>query len=174
MLFDALQHLGLRNFNNSSAAWLLSARLLRLSKVSVNYSSMYSRRVFAALSPFQCVRFYSSVLASQHPTFSPAPESLSRRSHTSNHPVLFWVKCKAKRCGTRWGCTGTGCHGDGRAVFSAVVLLRPALRFQLGEEGRVRTVPTRPRWKMGQHLAPALNKILQLPSWILKPVSQAC
>lgn len=78
------------------------------------------------------------------------------------------------QCGTRRGCAWAGCHGDGRAVFSAVVLLHPALLFQLGEEGRVRTFPTRARWKVGQHLAPASNKILQLTSWILKPISYTC
>lgn len=110
------------------------------------------------------VGFYSFILATQHLTFSPAPESLSGWCQTSNHPVLFWVKCKAKRCGTRSGCAGAGCHGDGRTVFSAVVLLCSALLLQLGEKGRVRAIPTRPRQKVGQHLAPTSNKILQLAS----------
>lgn len=122
----------------------------------------------------QHVQLYPFVLATQQPTFSPAPESLSGWSQTSNHPVLFWVKCKVKRCGTRQGCAGAGCHDDGRAVFSAVVLLCSALLLQLGEEGRVRTVPTRPRRKVGQHLALTSNKILQLASWILKPVCHTC
>lgn len=55
--------------------------------------------------------------------------------------MFFWVKCKMKYSRTSQGCTSAGFYGNCRAVFSAVVSLRPALCFQPGEEGRVRTVP---------------------------------
>lgn len=65
--------------------------------------------------------------------------------------MFFWVKCKMKYSRTSRGCTSAGFYGNYRAVFSAVVSLRLALCYQLGEEGRVRTIPKRAKQKVGQH-----------------------
>lgn len=63
---------------------------------------------------------------------------------------------------TSQGCTSAGFYGNYRAVFSAVVSLRLPLCYQLGEEGRVRTIPKRAKQKVGQHLTSPSNKIFQL------------
>lgn len=50
---------------------------------------------------------------------------------------------------TSQGCTGAGFYGNCRAVFSAVVSATPALCFEAGKEGRVRTAPKGGRAESG-------------------------
>lgn len=87
---------------------------------------------------------------------------LTGKTLNINLPVFFWVKCKMKYSTTSQGCTSAGFYGNCRAVFSAVVSLCLALRFQPGEGGRVRTIPKGPKQKVGQHLLSPSNKIFQL------------
>lgn len=66
------------------------------------------------------------------PPFSSLPTDLTctrKFDREEPEPAFFWVKCKAKHRGARRGCAGARCHGDGRAVFSAVVSLLPVLCF---------------------------------------------
>lgn len=78
-----------------------------------------------------------------------ALEILTGKKLNINLLVFFWVKCKMKYSKTSQGCTSAGFYGNWRAVFSAVVSVRPALCFQPGEEGRVRTVPKGAEQKSG-------------------------
>lgn len=94
MLFDALQHLRLRNFNNSSAARLLQARLVRLRKVSVEHGWVC----------FKCVRVCVLIPACSAFDIAPPPRSLHFRpispapeSLTERNPNLRFSGSSAKR-----------------------------------------------------------------------------
>lgn len=155
--FDALQHLGLRNFNNSPAARLLNAHLLRLTKGV----GAYCRRAFAALSLCRTYDFLAPLSARPshlHPKVS---------AGGAKHQTTQWFSgSSAKRNGVGLVGDAPGPVAMAMAGLYLVQLFHcnPAVLFQLGEEGRVRTIPTRLRQKVGQHLAPASNKILQLAS----------
>lgn len=92
-----------------------------------------------------------------------ALEILTGKKLNINLLVFFWVKCKMKYSRTSQGCTSAGFYGNWRAVFSAVVSVRPALCFQPGEEGRVRTVPKGAEQKSGATSPIAVKQ--NLSSW---------
>lgn len=89
-------------------------------------------------------------------------KSISGKKLNINLPEFFWVKCKMRYSKTSQGCTSAGFYGNYRAVFSAVVSLRLAPCYQLGEKARVRTVPKRAKQKVGQHRTSPANKIFQI------------